>query len=345
MEDVIGGPTDAAAFDRYLADWRGHLDRRVTAYRDALLAIPGIACCVLAGSVGRRDPWPLSDIDVIPVLEPGAATDLDHRVEAIRTASLPGGLAEGWWTGLDLGWLRFTMEEVDAALAADDPGSLIQSDRRWFHAIDKGYGGRALFDDDSGRAERLAVWWTANRFDPSILAVRRAVNFTEARDVLNQGRVAVADGNLIAATRTVRRAAHLVMIASLEGWGMRDNSLGRVGTRFAREAVLRGESQLMGRLHEVTDLADSDVAERMASAPWWVWQRHHRSIMARRLIGEDTTTIEDQRDTLRVAADYGSRELPPGEPPGWLRIPTEPTALISRIQDLERILDGIAGPP
>jgi hypothetical protein len=58
MTDANRAGSDAARFDHFLADWRAVLALRATVAAEALAAVDGVAGLVLAGSVGRGDPWP-----------------------------------------------------------------------------------------------------------------------------------------------------------------------------------------------------------------------------------------------------------------------------------------------
>jgi predicted nucleotidyltransferase len=150
--------------------WRQILNERLAEAISTLGAVVGIRGLVLAGSVGRGEPWPLSDIDILPI----SAEEIDTEAEiARRQASMVD-----WWAAsayaqtLDVGWLRFTDQEVTQAIglrAAE--AARLMSERRWFHGIDKAYGGYGVSDPD-GLAESFARWATRIRFEPAVVAAR-----------------------------------------------------------------------------------------------------------------------------------------------------------------------------
>jgi predicted nucleotidyltransferase len=339
---MIGGRTDDAAFAAWIPGWRGHLDDRLETVRRVLGDIPGIRACVLAGSVGRGAAWPLSDIDLIPVVENGAMAGLDAAMDEIRARLLPRWLAEGWNTGIDLGWLRFTPDEV-ASLAVPDPDVLDRiTDRRWYHALDKMYGGRPLTEDAGGSAARLAAWSLAHRFLPEVVAARRRAIREDLDAIALAAAGAVDDARWLEATLHLRRGVQLAQIGWMEAWGERDISLGRFGTRFAHAARVRGAGDLVARLDRLAALGDDRLAGRFAVAPWWVAQRHHRSFAARRAAGEAVAGVGDRRDTLRVSSTYGGRAhlasgLTPA--PAWLAVSEDAAAVRERLAEIRALAE------
>lgn len=98
-------------------------------------------------SMGRGDPWPLSDIDVLPIY---ASNGEPARLVMQRHAELID-----WWAAsgraqtLDVGWLAFTEDEVRRAVQSGPEGAAERmGDWRWFHGVDKAVGGRAAADPD-----------------------------------------------------------------------------------------------------------------------------------------------------------------------------------------------------
>ena len=160
MRDLIGAGSDDRRFAAFLADWRARLDARIAGTGADLATVDGLAGAVLAGSHGRGAGWPLSDIDLVLVTRPGSTASVLADLDKVREPLLERWAAEGWWTGIDAGRLVFDIGEVEAVTAGRiDPDAWL-ADPRWFHALDKAWGGRALLDDADGRAAVLARWAT-----------------------------------------------------------------------------------------------------------------------------------------------------------------------------------------
>ncbi len=323
MEELLGEHNSDRAFDRFLGRWRVTMRLRIEQATAGIGGIPGVAGLILAGSNGTGHPWPLSDIDLIPIYADGDTAGASARVEQGRLALLQAWSSQGWRTGLDVGRLWFTTGEVDAAFASGDPdpGTLLADDR-WYHAIDKAYGGRALIDPD-GRASRFMAWLTDNRFHPGVVAMRMERSAVQARVSLEAASAALTAPNRAHAFAALLKSIQWYQVHLMERWGERDNSLGRFGTRFERAARARGMGNLCDELNDLASLSRELVDERMKHAPRWVHERRDRSWQARRQVSESVTELQNDLDVLRVCTMYELRLV--SEPPygPWLAIPSE----------------------
>jgi predicted nucleotidyltransferase len=150
--------------------WRELLDYRAAEAIAVLGAVPGVRGLIVGGSMGRGDPWPLSDIDLLPIY----ASDSDPVPLVMqRHAELID-----WWAAsgraqtLDIGWLAFTEDEVRRAVQSGPEGAAERmGDWRWFHGIDKAVGGRAAADLH-GLAQAFLDWINAVRFAPQVITAR-----------------------------------------------------------------------------------------------------------------------------------------------------------------------------
>lgn len=317
--------------------WRQLLDERIRQAVDALAAIDGVAGLILAGSLGRGEPWPLSDIDMIPIYEDGGVEAAAAEVEIRRNELLDWWDAEGHCTCLDVGKLRFTRSEA-ARASALPPGEAAQylNDRRWFHSLDKGYQGTEVFDLD-GLAARFARWLTAARVTPEVVGGRLEVHWRQVHEAYEEAMGKLSEQETLGASVALRESLHSLSRYLMELWGGRDNSWARFGTHLERTAALRCQEDVVARIMTLYGLTPAQVECRMGLAPEGIRQRHRLSLEGRRLVGEAVTAEQDARDVLLV---FSTREVRYRRPPysEWVGLELDPTALANRLEEYGLLL-------
>lgn len=319
-------------------NWQRILEERAGQSMEALSQVPGVLGLILCGSLGRREGWPLSDVDLILIYEDGEAERASAEVEAARVALLDEWMDEGLSTSLDAGKLAFARSEVEAALSLP-PGEATQllDDPGWFHSLDKGYRGRAAFDPD-GLAAPLAAWLTEARFAPEVMRGRIEAHWRQTLTYQQRAVKALHDGNPVAAELALRESLHALMRNLIERWGGRDNSFARFGTRFAHTAADRGEQALAGEIFTLAGLDAAGVARRLALTPEGIRLRHRLSLAARKLVGEPISADEDARDVLLVFSTMRMRHgLPPF--PVWIDIAGDAAVTADRVERYSRLLE------
>lgn len=315
------------------ARWRElHAERLEEAVRE-LGAVPGVRGLVVGGSVGRGEPWPMSDIDIMPIS--AAGQDTEDAVGRVQAAMVDWWAASGRAQTLDVSWLRFDDEEVAQAIESDASYAVARvTDRRWFHGIDKCYGGRGAADPD-GLADAFARWVTSVRFDPALVAARVGEWKTEVRAARQSAEQARERGDRVEATLRMRDAARGLRLVLLEGWGERLGSMGREWTLWERMARSHGAAELAERIARLAGARAADALLRARAAPAWLKERIELAFEARRLIGEDVTQEESARDQLAAFAVHVPRHRPP--PWGdWLGLPDP--ELDEKLEELDGLI-------
>lgn len=334
VQEILGSHNDDDAFDAFLKNWRVIANHRIAQAIDVISRVDGVAGLILAGSHGAGNPWPLSDIDLLPIYRDDQIDGAIEAVERNRLVMLDEWSTQGWRTGLDIGRLRFTTGELRRGFMSGEPDLVsLLTDERWYHSIDKGFGGRAVFDPD-GLAGPLARWFTRHRFDPEVVAERLGRSATSAMQCLQDVDAHLASGRRDLAFGQLLKAVQWYQIHLMEGWGERDNSLGRFGTRFDLTASHQGKASLVADLNALSGLDETAVRRRLDRAPRWVIERRDRSWAARRHIGEQVTPLQNDQDVLRVSTMYELRTVTGPPYPFWLAVPDSDDDLLQRVQRL-----------
>jgi GrpB-like predicted nucleotidyltransferase (UPF0157 family)/predicted nucleotidyltransferase len=298
--------------------WRDLQAERLEEAVDAIGSVDGVVGVVVAGGVGRGEPWPMSDIDLVPIVREGSGA-LDE-IGGLQASLVDWWAASGSPQTLDVGWLAFTEVEVRRAVEYE-PGEAanLLGEPRWLHGLDKVYGGYGRADPD-GLAQAFAMWATAIRFDPAVRQRRAAQALAGVEKSKRLLAGAVGRGDLVGASHQLRTAARDARLIHVERWSERLGSLGREWTKFERLAAKHGEENLAARL---ADLAGANIAEttrRAVHAPVWLQERIEIAFEARLLVGERVSEAESRRDQIAAFAHLVlGRGLPRQQ--DWLGVP------------------------
>lgn len=330
----------------YLADWRSVLNRRAAEVVDRCGKVEGVKALLLGGSLGGGEPWPLSDIDIIPIYEDGYEHAANETIRELRVRLIEGWEHEGWRTALDMGKLYFTADlATNVARAGHASYDMLLDQPSVYYCLDKAYGGQALYDPD-GIGRELVQWFNRNRFGDGMTALRMnklKIRFAETESLLSQ---AIAEDRHLEATYSLYEAVEHLRTYLLESWRERDNSFARLGTRFDHLAAAKRCSHLAERFNSLKSLDDLTVIRRIECAPEWIRERHRLSYGCRRSVGEDVTEVQDARDVLRVFARYEMRSFldqRAASYPDWLGVVTQAEELHRRHRQLREIGGEVLG--
>ncbi|WP_328473866.1 nucleotidyltransferase domain-containing protein [Actinoplanes sp. NBC_00393] len=283
--------------------WQELLAERLQEALSVLAGTPGVHGFLVGGSVGRGEPWPMSDIDLLPVCtgdHARAAAELERRHARLVDWWAASGRAQT----LDMGALAFTTAEIrDAVRAGPEFAAARMGDRRWFHGLDKAFGGYGT--DELGTA--FTAWIARIRFDPAVVAARLDVWRGQARDALTRAQRA---GDPAAATRLLQESARAGRMVLLESWGERLGSMGREWTRFERMAARHGHADIAARIAVLAGADVDSAAQRAERAPAWLRERIDLCLGARRAVGEQVSAAENARDQLAAFALHVARHRP-----------------------------------
>jgi predicted nucleotidyltransferase len=296
--------------------WRRLLAERVAEAVGQLGSIVGVHGIVVGGSVGRGQPWPLSDIDLLPIREPRGAAEIARRQ----------AMLVDWWAAsaraqtLDVGWLAFTPAEVEQATSEGIAAAAARmADARWLHGTDKAFGGYGAHDPD-GLAEAFARWSTSVRFEPAVRQARQ--RYWQER--AHTGHAAAVEqwrgGDRRAAPLAVRESALALRLVLVETWAERLGSMGREWTRFEQLAARHAAKVLAERIAWVAAADVARCAAYVPALPVWLQERIDRALQARHLVGEDVSPDHNARDQIAAFRVHVVRHQP-HLAGAWLALP------------------------
>ena len=137
-----------------LSEWRERIDL-VSAEETAYLSnLPYVKSVALIGSVGRRDPWPCSDIDLLIVADRWQGQDPERFIRAEETKRNEQLHAARILNEVEAGnWVLLTGDVVEAVDAGEDEFFKKLEHPHWLGIVIKSVGARVVkdFDGQVGR--------------------------------------------------------------------------------------------------------------------------------------------------------------------------------------------------
>lgn len=317
--------------------WRQLLEARAEEAVLALLALDCVDDLVVGGSLGRGEPWPLSDIDIIAVVD-GEVREAVAAIVPVRDELV------GWWASsgraqsLDIGWICFNRIEAEALVEAGVDGVVeALAEPRWLHGTDKIAGGRGAVA--GGIGSDLAALATETRFLPQVRQIRQRFWLDRAAAAFAEAEAALGSGD---GERAARRAGGIgaLAVALLESWGEREGGMARFATRFERIAHARSHNDLARDLSIVTGSSAEEVRGRATNLPAWLQLRVELAFEARTAIDEDVTWDQNVRDQVLAFETLGPRRKSIQVGP-WAhrQIPFDASDMVARARDVhDRVL-------
>jgi len=298
-----------------LRDWRARLERLAEQEGECFARLPGVLGVALIGTVPRGTAWPLSDVDILTVVEPERGADVESWVCA-EEARINRRLAEG--SVPNEIEARYWVRREDSLRSANaTEGGLFEFLARPNQAgiAFKAPGGRAVADFEGqvcafiGRCERVVF---GRRFvhlclDGQIGA--ETARLAVASELARAGQGAAANALALLAAHEMTAALHLL-------WRSLPESLSRAVTRMLGLAAAN-EAWIGEAFLTAAGLTEEETARRFEAAPVWAACERDVLLAVRCGAGEEIGELDVTRDLLHVTSYLAARGGG-GQCPLWL---------------------------
>ena len=340
LPDWVVPPPDIA-----LRNWRERVARVCEEECAYFARLPYVRGLAVIGSVGRGDPWPLSDIDMLVVAErvegehPNAAVRREEqkRNDRLHAAGIPNDVEASIWT--------VTPEEIEPALSGDvlvflgKVGDLPWS---WQAFLTKAHGGQAVVDA-AGQLGRFIERCGHVLFSSRLLGItrRQTIDDMEAR----QAEVCelMAGGHWSAASLGLMRMAHEISTFLLLCWGRVPQSISRSASRFLSAAKRAQRTDVARWLLDAVRLRPEQTMERFIGLPRAATVERNRLLAIRVGSGEDVDELAVTRDLLHVRfwVDVCRSSQLGGPFPKWTGVAEAPEDVGAQYQAVNCLLQAL----
>ena len=336
LPDWVVPPPDIA-----LRNWRERVARVCEEECAYFARLPYVRGLAVIGSVGRRDPWPLSDIDMLVVADrlegehPSAAVRREEtkRNDRLHAAGIPNDVEASIWT--------VTPEEIEPALDGDvEPfldkvGGLPWA---WRSFLMKAHGGRAVVDAD-GQMARFIERCGQVLFSNPLLGLMRRQTLDDMETRLAEASELMADGRWSAASFCLMRMAHEIATSLLLWRGHVPQSISRSVSRLLSWAEHAQRTDIAGWFLDAVRLRPEQTTERFTGLPRAATIERDRLLAIRVGSGEHVDELAVTRDLLHVRfwVDVGRSSQRDGPFPTWTGVvdsPDDVTAQYCAVQSL-----------
>ena len=297
LPDWVVPPSDFA-----LGNWRERVARvceEECAHFTRLAYVKGLA---VIGSVGRNDPWPLSDVDLLVVAErvggkhPNAAVRAEEqeRNDRLHAAGIANDVEASIWT--------VTPEEIEPALAGDvSPmlGKVGELPWAWSGFLVKAHGG-TMVADSAGRVTRFIERCDQIVFRSKFLSLWRQQTIDDMESRRADIGDLMASGQWSTASLWLMRMAHEITTPLYLSWGRVPQSISRCVSRFLSAAGESGRKEVGQWFLDAVRLRPEHMQARFDGLPPAGTTERDRLLAIRIGSGEDVDEITVTRDLLHV---------------------------------------------
>ena len=299
-----------------LRDWRGRLERLARDEGERFTRLPGVLGVALIGMVPRGTAWPLSDVDILTVVDQRRGAEVEARVCSEETRCNRRLQAARSPNEVEARYFVRRADRLQSANADDDGLFEFLARPRQAGIAFKVPGGRVLadFGGQTGafirRCERIV-------FGPRFLRLMLDHDIPALESRLDAASALARAGDFAAASALTLVAVHDVTAVLHLLWGTLPESICRAVTRLGNAAKAPAEAMGEAFLTAV-GLSEDQTWRRFGAAPAWATQERDVLLAVRRGAGEDIEELDATRDLLHVTSYLAARGGEGATCPPWL---------------------------
>ena len=322
-----------------LEDWRQRIERVAQEEASYFGGLPYVTGVAVIGTVGRGDPWPLSDVDLLIV------TDLPHdrdaqevirrvemeRRQRLERARIPVEVEAYLWAAIRSDELAQAAGECHAAFLRR------VSHWYWRGVVIKAQGARVIVDSD-GQLTRFVERCNETVYSDGFLAQWVQTDIDGASENLSRCKEAANRGEWEqASVEGLLATGHLVH-GHYGVWRRVPQSITRFVTRFEAAADEAAEGRAAQSFMLAARLGDEDVERRFESQPPSHQKERDVVFEIRGRTEEGINVMAVTRDLLHATAHIGRKAATSGPDDGWEHIAHNRRTVETQLDALEELL-------
>jgi predicted nucleotidyltransferase len=324
--------------ERILDDWRRRLARLAEEEVAYFSDLPYVKGTALIGTLARGTAWPLSDVDILTVVDAEAAQDAadliraaeQQRNQALSRARIPNEVEARYWV--------LEADDLVAANRSEDGFfDLLRRPHRW-GIVFKACGGRPV-KDFGGQVRQFIDTCDRTTFGDRFVRFRLDARISHIRGNLDAAEALLKQGDWAAVSARALVAAHDMTTELYLIWRKLAESITRSVTRLVSAARDAGEPAIATQFLTAAGLDQAETRRRFAAAPSWATRQRDVVLAVRRTIGEQVDELGGTRDLLHVSSYLALRHARSGPYPAWVSATNTRQAATARLQAAERLLN------
>jgi predicted nucleotidyltransferase len=288
--------------DEVLLGWRDRIERVAAEESEHLARLPYVKGIAVIGGTGRGSAYPLSDVDMLTVVEARGgedAEDLIRQVERERNARLakqeiPNDIEPSEWVVLAQDLCQAVTESEDAFFSR-------LKHPHWLGVVIKAVGGR-VFHDATGHLPTFLRRCNDTFYSTRFVQLWVQKVTTYCGKLLREAEGLIGRGDFMEASLEILRTTYQQLPAGgYAVWRVVPQSSARSVSRFLAAAAQARSSAIAEQYLAASRLDESTALDRLAAVPLEGKKARDLMWQVRRGAGEDVDELSVTRDILNLS--------------------------------------------